>query len=89
MHKLFFCTEMIEELISRGQQLDAVHFSCEVGLVDKFRPVPLLKDFLRDAKKSAAAILEDPSNSGRAVVLLSFYSSVLVHIHFFCFHHIY
>ncbi|XP_019168079.1 PREDICTED: FRIGIDA-like protein 4a [Ipomoea nil] len=61
--------EMIEELISRGQQLDAVHFSCEVGLVDKFPPVPLLKDFLKDAKKSAAAILEDPSNSGRAAHL--------------------
>ncbi|KAJ8543231.1 hypothetical protein K7X08_005754 [Anisodus acutangulus] len=58
--------EMIEELISRGQQVDAVHFTHEVGLADKFPPVPLLKDFLKDAKKAAAAILEDPNNSGRA-----------------------
>ncbi|KAF2548508.1 hypothetical protein F2Q70_00022610 [Brassica cretica] len=34
-HRLY----MIEELISRGHQLDAVHFTYEVGLVDKFPPV--------------------------------------------------
>ncbi|XVF66669.1 hypothetical protein PTKIN_Ptkin10aG0055600 [Pterospermum kingtungense] len=60
--------DMIEELISKGQQLDAVHFTYEVGLVDKFPPVPLLKAFLRDAKKAAASILEDPNNAGRAAV---------------------
>ncbi|CAH2050995.1 unnamed protein product [Thlaspi arvense] len=60
---------MIEELISRGQQVDAVHFTFEVGLVDKFPPVPLLKAFLKDAKKAAASILEDPNNSGRALHL--------------------
>lgn len=59
---------MIEELVSKGQQLDAVHFTYEVGLVDKFPPVPLLKAFLRDAKKAASSILEDPSNAGRAAV---------------------
>ncbi|KAF2285394.1 hypothetical protein GH714_003459 [Hevea brasiliensis] len=48
--------DMIEELITRGQQLDAVHFTYEVGLVDKFPPVPLLKAFLKDAKKAAASI---------------------------------
>ncbi|GAY58286.1 FRIGIDA-like protein 4a [Citrus sinensis] len=61
--------EMIEELISRGQQLDAVHFTYEVGLVDKFPPVPLLKAFLKDAKKAAVSILEDPNNAGRAAHL--------------------
>ncbi|KAM1086946.1 hypothetical protein ACFX2H_012473 [Malus domestica] len=61
--------DMIEELISRGQQLDAVHFTYEVGLVHKFPPVPLLKAFLKDAKKAAASILEDPNNAGRAANL--------------------
>lgn len=65
---LLLCTDMIEELISRGQQLDAVHFTYEVGLVDKFPPVPLLKAYLRDAKKT-----EDSSNTGRASVIYSFY----------------
>ena len=61
--------DMIEELVNRGQQVDAVHFTYEVGLVDKFPPVPLLKAFLRDSKKAATSILEDPNNSGRAVNL--------------------
>ncbi|KAG5554699.1 hypothetical protein RHGRI_012301 [Rhododendron griersonianum] len=65
------CTDMIEELISRGQQVDAVHFTYEVGLEDKFPPVPLLKAFLKDAKKAATSILEDPNNSGRAAQLAS------------------
>lgn len=62
---------MIKELISKGQQLDAVHFTYEVGLVDKFPPVPLLRAFLKDAKKAAASILEDPYSPGRAAVFLS------------------
>ncbi|KMS97769.1 hypothetical protein BVRB_5g124020 [Beta vulgaris subsp. vulgaris] len=61
--------DMIEELISRGQQVDAVHFTYEVGLVGKFPPVPLLKSFLKDARKAAAAILEDPNHGGRAAHL--------------------
>lgn len=61
--------DMIEELISRGQQVDAVHFTHEVGLVERFPPVSLLKAFLKDAKKAATSIMEDPNNSGRAQVL--------------------
>ncbi|KAH0879873.1 hypothetical protein HID58_067267 [Brassica napus] len=48
--------DMIEELISRGHQLDAVHFTYEVV------PSCLLKAYLRDAKKTA---VEDSSNTGR------------------------
>jgi hypothetical protein len=61
--------DMIEELISRGQQVDAVHFTFEVGLEDRFPPVPLLKAFLKDARKAADSILDDPNNSGRAAHL--------------------
>ena len=63
--------DMIKELISRGQQVDAVHLTQEVGLVDMFPPVPLLKAFLKDAKKAATSIMEDPNNSGRAAVFIS------------------
>lgn len=69
---------MIEELISRGQQVDAVHFTYEVGLVDKFPPVPLLKAFLKDAKKAASSIMEDPDNSGRAAVMFYFNSEEIL-----------
>ncbi|KAF5950537.1 hypothetical protein HYC85_012530 [Camellia sinensis] len=61
--------DMIEELINRGQQVDAVHSTFEVGLEGKFPPVPLLKAFLNDAKKAADSILEDPNNSDRAAHL--------------------
>lgn len=60
---------MIEELIIKGQQLDAVHFTFQVGLVHKFPPVPLLKAYLRDAKKATALISEDPNNPGRSAVI--------------------
>ncbi|OVA05448.1 Frigida-like [Macleaya cordata] len=61
--------DMIEELISKGQQVDAVHFTYEVGLVDKFPPVPLLKAYLKDSKKAATSIMEDPNNAGKAAHL--------------------
>ncbi|XP_010256039.1 PREDICTED: FRIGIDA-like protein 4a [Nelumbo nucifera] len=61
--------DMIEELISRGQQVDAVHFTYEVGLVDKFPPIPLLKAYLKDSKKVANSILEDRNNPGKAAHL--------------------
>ncbi|XP_010435051.1 PREDICTED: FRIGIDA-like protein 4b [Camelina sativa] len=63
--------DMIEELIIRGQQLDAVHFTFEVGLVHKFPPVPLLKAYLRDAKKATALITEDSNNPGRSAHLVA------------------
>ncbi|GAB2254985.1 hypothetical protein Droror1_Dr00008763 [Drosera rotundifolia] len=62
-------SDMIEELISRGQQVDAVHFTHEVGLVDKFPTVHLLKAFLKDTKKVAATITKDPNNTGRSTYL--------------------
>ncbi|CAL5440409.1 unnamed protein product [Camellia sinensis] len=55
--------------LPRGQQVDAVHFTFEVGLEGKFPPVPLLKAFLNDAKKAVDSILEDPNNSDRAAHL--------------------
>ncbi|KAI3962830.1 hypothetical protein MKW92_046720 [Papaver armeniacum] len=58
--------DMIEELISKGQQVDAVHFTYEVGLVDKFPPVPLLKAYLNDSKKAATSLMEDPNNGKSA-----------------------
>ncbi|KAF8388064.1 hypothetical protein HHK36_026730 [Tetracentron sinense] len=61
--------DMIKELISKGQQVDAVHFTYEVGLVDKFPPVPLLKAYLKDSKKAATSILGDHNNSGKAMHL--------------------
>ncbi|KAL6894245.1 hypothetical protein ACP4OV_008343 [Aristida adscensionis] len=43
--------DIIEELITKGQQLDAVNFAYEAGLQEKFPPAPLLKSYLEDSKK--------------------------------------
>ncbi|KAG1348251.1 FRIGIDA-like protein 4a [Cocos nucifera] len=59
--------DIIEELISKGQQLDAINFAYEAGLQDKFPPVPLLKSFLKDSKKATSSSSEDRNNSGQAV----------------------
>ncbi|EHA8587472.1 FRIGIDA-like protein 4a [Cocos nucifera] len=59
--------DMIEELISKGQQLDAINFAYEAGLQDKFPPVPLLKSFLKDSKKGTSSSSEDCNSSGQAV----------------------
>ena len=62
--------DIIEELISKGQQLDAINFAYEAALQDKFPPVPLLKSFLKDSKKGTSSSSEDRNSSGQAVVCL-------------------
>lgn len=72
---------MIEELISKGQQLDAINFVYEAGLQDKFPPVPLLKSILEESKKASSSITEDRNNSGQATVShLTWFLACLVYI---------
>ncbi|XP_039118259.1 FRIGIDA-like protein 4a [Dioscorea cayenensis subsp. rotundata] len=59
-------TDMIEELINKGQHLDAINFAYEAGLQDKFPPIPLLKSFLKDSKKTASSISEERSSPVRS-----------------------
>ncbi|CAD6221006.1 unnamed protein product [Miscanthus lutarioriparius] len=55
--------DIIEELIAKRQQLDAVNFAYEAGLQEKFPPVPLLKSYLEDSKKTSAAASDNSSTS--------------------------
>jgi hypothetical protein len=55
--------DIIEELIAKRQQLDAVNFSYEAGLQEKFPPVPLLKSYLEDSKRTSSTNSEDSSTS--------------------------
>ncbi|KAM5561413.1 hypothetical protein ABKV19_022152 [Rosa sericea] len=48
---------IIRNLIERKQLLKAVTFICTFKQIDKFPPVPLLKEFVEDAKKSCTEIL--------------------------------
>lgn len=44
---------IVEILVNSGKQIEAVNFAHAFGLVDKFPPVPLLKAYLKDAKKAS------------------------------------
>jgi hypothetical protein len=55
--------DIIEELIAKGQQLDAVNFAYEADLQEKFPPVPLLKSYLEDSKKTSSAVSDNSSTS--------------------------
>nr|BAC83628.1 putative hydroxyproline-rich glycoprotein [Oryza sativa Japonica Group] len=55
--------DIIEELIAKGQQLDAVNFAYEAGLQEKFPPVPLLKSYLADSKKTSCTVSDNSSTS--------------------------
>lgn len=55
--------DIIEELIAKGQQLDAVNFAYEADLQEKFPPVPLLKSYLVDSKKSSSTASDNSSTS--------------------------
>uniref|UniRef100_J3MIX5 FRIGIDA-like protein n=2 Tax=Oryza brachyantha TaxID=4533 RepID=J3MIX5_ORYBR len=55
--------DIVGELIAKGQQLDAVNFAYEAGLQEKFPPVPLLKSYLEDAKKTSYTVSDNSSTS--------------------------
>lgn len=60
--------DIIEELIAKGQQLDAVNFAYEAGLQDKYPPVPLLKSYLDESVKSSSFVADNQqtgNNAGR------------------------
>ena len=58
--------DVVEKLISSGRQIEAVNFAHAFGLVDKFSPVPLLKAYLKDAKKVSQETLKSGNNSTAA-----------------------
>lgn len=43
---------MIEVLVNSGRQIDAVNLAYAFELTEKYSPVPLLKSYLKDAKKA-------------------------------------
>jgi hypothetical protein len=56
--------DIIEELIAKGQQLDAVNFAYEAGLQDKYPPVPLLKSYLDESMKSSSFVADNQGQTG-------------------------
>ncbi|XP_057966618.1 FRIGIDA-like protein 3 [Malania oleifera] len=47
---------VIEVLISSGRQIDAVNLAFAFELMEQFSPVPLLKSYLKEAKKASSPV---------------------------------
>lgn len=66
---LLFLADLIQKLISKGKQLLAVKFIFEFELTEKFPPVPLLKSYLKDAKKLATKVRKEGNESQVSLVI--------------------
>lgn len=58
--------DVVEKLSSSGRQIDAVHFVFKFGLAEKFPPVPLLKAYLKEAKRAALELAKNDKNPAGA-----------------------
>ncbi|GMI85228.1 FRIGIDA like 1 [Hibiscus trionum] len=55
--------DLIQKLLDDGKQLLAVKFICELGLVEKFPPGPLLDGYLAETKRQAMQVCEKGKNT--------------------------
>lgn len=58
--------DLIQRLKSKGRQIDAVKFVYALDAVDKFPPVPLLKDYVNVSVKVGQDVLKKGNNSLQA-----------------------
>ncbi|KAL9265548.1 FRIGIDA-like protein [Drosera capensis] len=58
---------VIEELMNKNKEIEAVYFAASCGLTKKFPPVTLLNSYLRRSKTNATNILTSGKNSVAAV----------------------
>ncbi|GLJ45726.1 hypothetical protein SUGI_0962300 [Cryptomeria japonica] len=56
-------TDIVEKLISSGKQIEAVNFVHTFGLTEKYPLVPLLRAYLKDAKKLSQDTAKNGKNS--------------------------
>ncbi|XP_022139609.1 FRIGIDA-like protein 1 [Momordica charantia] len=60
-------TDLVQKLLNNGKQLLAVKFIFEFELTDKFPPIPILKDYVKESKKSAKNVCKEGKNSLRSL----------------------
>eukprot|EP01018_Ginkgo_biloba_P024170 Gb_40916 [translate_table: standard] len=59
--------DIVEELVNKGREIEAVYFAHASGLFEKFPPVPLLKAYLKNSKKDTLASLKSGNDSVAAL----------------------
>lgn len=78
LFSIFPVLDLIQKLNSKGRQLDAVKFICSFGVAHKFPPVPLLKAYISESKKSAQEVRKKGNNSLQAQVCINPYVLLLL-----------
>lgn len=68
LNLLVFLSDVIDELVKSGKEIEAVYFSSESGLTERFSPVSLLKSCLKNCRKSANSVSKSGNYSMAAVV---------------------
>lgn len=58
--------ELVDRLAKDGKQVEALRFAHEFGIMDRVQPVPMLKGYLKEAKKAATTILKNGNSSAAA-----------------------
>lgn len=57
---------MIEVLVNSGRQIDAVNLAFAFELTEQFSPVPLLKSYLKEARKMSSTV--KPGNTSPTTI---------------------
>lgn len=63
-----FVTDIVDRLAKEGKQIEALSFAHSFGIMDRVQPIPLLKAYLKEARRSAQSILKTGNNSAAAQV---------------------
>ncbi len=60
---------MVDRLAKEGKQIEALSFAHSFEIMDRVQPVPLLKTYLKEARKTAQSILKTGNSSTAAQVI--------------------
>ncbi|KAL2652703.1 hypothetical protein R1flu_020831 [Riccia fluitans] len=58
--------DVVDRLAKEGKQIEALSFAHSFGIMDRVQPVPLLKAYLKEARKTAQNILKNGNSSAAA-----------------------
>ncbi|CAM6116387.1 unnamed protein product [Calypogeia fissa] len=58
--------DVVDRLAKEGKQIEALAFAHSFGIMDRVQPVPLLKAYLKEARKTAQNILKNGNSSAAA-----------------------
>jgi hypothetical protein len=61
--------DVVDRLAKEGKQIEALSFAHSFEIMDRVQPVPLLKTYLKEARKTAQSILKTGNSSTAAQVI--------------------